>query len=186
MVALHQSPGWGTARLRNLAKPSSNRLDRPNCHGGHSTSGYRTSACVTCYWVGSDSGDPVMCTMSYPQQPCPGDSCLWLLLWGRSLSYLVFLFPFCLLFSSELLSFPKNTTLSCWAWRRTASVLPCVPPAMFLAWFALGPTCLSSWLSRVSVESSSNTVFWVNAVSLSAFFTVRHPHPIIGPGNGRV
>lgn len=56
-----------------------------------------------------------------------------------------------------LLSFPKASAISwCAQSGRTASVLAFVPPAMFQAFFALGPpVCLCP--SRVSVDLSSNT-----------------------------
>ena len=62
--------------------------------------------------------------MSCPHQPCsaPVDSCLCLLLWSPSISYLAFLFSHCLLCFASITVFPKEP------W--TASVLPCPPPVM--------------------------------------------------------
>lgn len=50
----------------------------------------------------------------------PVDSCLWLLSWSHSISYLVFSFSCCLLLFPILLSFPKNPAFSLYAWSRTA------------------------------------------------------------------
>ena len=148
--------------------------------------------CVTCHRVSSDSRGPyewVMSTVSCPQQPCsvPVHLGIWLLLWSPSISYLAFSFSAVFYFSQPIVSSKELSLLRMWPMLESFSILSFLPPAMFQAYFAVGPTCSSFWQSRVSIELSSNTLFQINRVFFwSAFFTVQLPHPYIVIGNTRV
>lgn len=125
-------------------------------------------------WIGYDSWQhSEWCPL------CPSSSSTTRLLWTHvcgffygitpSYIYFVFLFSGCLSLSPALLWLPKSPAFSWCARSRTASVWSLLPPVMCLAYFTLGPTCLSSWQSRVSADlSSSSIVKWIN-VSISLF-----------------
>ena len=64
---------------------------------------------ITYLWISPNSWWPcewVMSATSCLQQPCsaPVESYQWLLLWSQFISYLVFLFSYCLLYSQDFFS----------------------------------------------------------------------------------
>lgn len=136
-------------------------------------------------WV--DSATICMPTVSCPQQPrsAPIDSCLWLLLWSQSISYLVFLFllpsifPTMIVFSKEPCLFmmcPKQDSFSVFTFISSdVSGLVCSRAHLFVFLVVQGRALLQD-------HFSNEFVFF----PLSAFSSVHLLHLYIVIGTIRV
>lgn len=97
---------------------------------------------------------------SCPEQPysAPVYPCLSPLLWSEFLSYLLFLFSYCLYFSQNYHLF-QRTLLAMVCSKEESFRFVMLPPGMFQTSILQGPICSAFWCSRIFIELSSKTIF---------------------------